>query len=88
MGRKQPADHFPSQRLDFIAVTDILMNELIINVNENVTHLLLTNVVILIEVRGDLCHHLMKTKCGKLKIEQEKSQKTNNGGSMYRNLQH
>lgn len=64
------------------------MNELIINVNENVTHSLLTNTVILKEVRGDLCRRVMKTECGKLKIEQEKSQKTNNWESVYRNLQH
>lgn len=83
----QPADCFPSQRLDFIAVTDMLMNELIINVNENVTHLLLTNVVILIEVCGDLCQRVVKTECGKLKIEQEKSRKTN-AGNVCRNLQH
>lgn len=59
------------------------MNKLIINVNENLIHLLFKRCNNFdSSVCRVLCHCAVKAECGKLKIEWEKNKTNNLGGSI------
>lgn len=62
---------------EFITVTDKLMNKLIINVNENLIHLLFKRCNNFdSSVCRALCRCTVKAECGKLKIERDKTKLT------------